>query len=56
MNINDEIAWWTKQAFRCDSDAALIAFGIATGLKMAKADYGACDETPPPKYDIVWLI
>ncbi len=56
MNIKDEIAWWTKQAFSCDSDAALIAFGIATGLKMAKADYNACDETPAAKHDIVGIV
>ena len=41
MNLEDEIAWWTRQAFKSDTDAALIAFGVATGLKLARADYGA---------------
>ena len=38
-----EIAWWTKAAFATQSDAALIAFGVATGLKLARADYGAAE-------------
>ena len=43
MTLDDEIKWWTKQAFKSETDAALIAFGVATGLKLAKADYGARD-------------
>ena len=41
MTVDEDIAWWTRQAFRTESDAALIAFGVAVGLKIAKADYGA---------------
>lgn len=43
MTLDDEIAWWRKRADRKSTtdEAALIAFGIATGLKLAKADYGA---------------
>lgn len=41
MTLNDEIAWWTKAAFHSETNAAFIAFGVATGLKIAKADYGA---------------
>ncbi len=43
MTLDDEIAWWTHQAFKSNTGAALIAFGVATGLKLAKADYGARD-------------
>ena len=43
MNLDEEIEWWTRQGFKSDTDAALIAFGVATGLKLAKADYGAKD-------------
>lgn len=39
--LDQEIAWWSRAAFKTESDAALIAFGVATGLKIAKADYGA---------------
>lgn len=41
MTLNEEIEWWTKRAFGNETDAALIAFGVATGLKLARADYGA---------------
>lgn len=41
MTLDDEIAWWTTQAFKSKTDAALVAFGVATGLKLAKANYGA---------------
>ena len=34
--LDQEIAWWKARAFESDSDAALIAFGVATGLKLAK--------------------
>jgi hypothetical protein len=47
MTLSKEIAWWTRQAFRSDTDAALIAFGVATGLKLARADYGASDAAVP---------
>jgi hypothetical protein len=43
MNLNEEIAWWTKAAFHNETGASLIAFGVATGLKIARADYGAKD-------------
>ena len=44
MTLDEEIKWWTDRAFKSNSDAALIAFGVATGLKLAKADYGASDD------------
>lgn len=44
MSLDDEITWWTNAAFKSKTDAGLIAFGVATGLKMAKADYGAKDD------------
>ena len=47
MSLDDEIEWWKRQAFKADTDAALIAFGVATGLKMAKADYGATSNGTP---------
>lgn len=47
MLINDEIEWWTKHAFLSNTDAAFIAFGVATGLKIARADYGAKDNGNP---------
>ena len=43
MSLNEEIEWWKRQAFKAETDAALIAFGVAAGLKLAKADYGATD-------------
>jgi hypothetical protein len=43
MTLDEEIAWWTKRAVKSD-DAGMISFGVATGLKLAKADYGACDD------------
>lgn len=44
LTLDKEIEWWTRQAFKSTTDAALIAFGVATGLKLAKADYGARDD------------
>lgn len=46
MNLDEEIAWWTKAAFATESCAAFVAFGVATGLKLAKKDYGASDVRP----------
>ena len=50
-NLDEEIKWWTKKAFKASHDAALVAFGVATGLKMAKADYGAKDTMNPSTFD-----
>ena len=52
MKLDEEIKWWTRQAFKAETDAALIAFGVATGLKMAKADYGARDNGSEQPRDI----
>jgi hypothetical protein len=43
MTLDDEIKWWKENALKQKSDAGLIAFGVATGLMLAKADYGARD-------------
>ena len=48
MSLDEEIEWWNRQAFKADTDAALISFGVATGLKMAKADYGATSGSSYP--------
>lgn len=40
MTIDDEIAWWTKQMNTAKKqELAMVCFGVATGLKLAKADY-----------------
>jgi hypothetical protein len=46
MSLDREIEWWTQKALETKSDAALVAFGVATGLNLAKADYGAKDPVP----------
>jgi hypothetical protein len=43
MTLDEEISWWTERAFASETEAAFVAFGVATGLKLAKADYGAKD-------------
>jgi len=48
MTLDEDIAWWTKAAFATQSEAALIAFGVATGLKIAKADYKARGDVHAP--------
>ncbi|HEX8807473.1 MAG TPA: hypothetical protein VF760_00590 [Xanthobacteraceae bacterium] len=44
QSLEDEIAWWRARAFASMNEAAFCAFGVATGLKIARADYGACDQ------------
>jgi hypothetical protein len=44
MTIDEDIKWWTEASLKSKNDAGLIAFGIATGLKMAKASYGVKGE------------
>lgn len=41
IHLEAEIAWWSKKACEKKSEASLIAFGIATGLKMAQSYYNA---------------
>jgi len=47
-SLDDEIEWWTMASCHSKTDAALIAFGIASGLKLAKEDYNA--GLPQPKF------
>jgi hypothetical protein len=47
MTLDEEIAWWTEQAYRSTNGAWMLAFGVATGLKIAKADYKARDRKEP---------
>lgn len=49
MNLNDEIAWWKHRAFKSNTNAAFVAFGVATGLMIARADYGARNVTEDHK-------
>jgi hypothetical protein len=39
--LDEEIEYWTRHARKANTGAWLIAFGIATGLKLAKRYYGA---------------
>lgn len=42
MTLDEEIEWWRERADRAKSkELAMTCFGIATGLKLAKADYEA---------------
>lgn len=44
MTLDEEIRWWKdKMDSARHPELAMVCFGIATGLKMAKADYGAKD-------------
>lgn len=53
MTLDREIEWWTRQAYIAETDAALIAFGVATGLKLARADYGASNDLAPTPHRAV---
>lgn len=35
--LDDEIAYWTAQYYKGKTEAHFAAFGIATGLKLAKS-------------------
>lgn len=40
MTLDEDIAYWTKaMAEHPNKDASLVAFCVATGLKMARADH-----------------
>jgi hypothetical protein len=41
MTLDEEIAWWTAEHLKRTNEIGFVAFGVATGLKMAKAYYGA---------------
>ena len=42
--LQQEIDWWTQAMEDArKNELAMVCFGVATGLKMAKADYGAKD-------------
>ncbi len=41
MGLDEEIEWWTNVMHTHHNEIGFVAFGMATGLKMAKADYGA---------------
>lgn len=43
MTLDEEIAWWTNVMHRYSNEIGFVALGMATGLKLAKADYGAKD-------------
>ncbi len=45
VTLVEEIEWWTRASRHSKTDAALIAFGVAAGLKIARADYGANDDS-----------
>lgn len=44
MTLEEEIQWWTRHAYRESNEAWMLAFGVATGLKIARADYAARDK------------
>lgn len=37
QELEDEIAYWTAQHYKGKTEAHFAAFGIATGLKLAKS-------------------
>ena len=41
MGPDEEIEWWTNVMHRYSNEIGFVALGMATGLKLAKADYGA---------------
>ena len=60
--LDSELSWWEKQACAQKSDAGLIAFGVASGLKLAKKYHGAQNMTimheTNPELSIggIWLL
>lgn len=44
MSLHDDIAWWKAQSeIQRHPEMQFLAWGIATGLKLAQEDYGARD-------------
>lgn len=44
VKLDEEIRWWKEQCDKARAkELAMVCFGVATGLKLAKADYGAKD-------------
>jgi len=42
MTIDEDIAWWKQQSKKAKSkETVLLAFAIAIGLQLAKADHRA---------------
>lgn len=43
MRLDEEIEWWTKVMHTHSNEIGFVALGMASGLKLAKAEYGARD-------------
>ena len=41
MLLDEEIEWWTNVMHTHHNEIGFVALGMATGLKLAKTDYGA---------------
>lgn len=41
MTLDEEIAWWTNVMHQHSNEIGFVALGMASGLKLAKAEYGA---------------
>lgn len=46
MTLDEEIEWWTNVMHRYSNEIGFVALGMATGLKLAKAEFGAKDNDP----------
>lgn len=46
MKLDEEIEWWTNVMHKHHNEIGFVALGMATGLKLAKAEFGARDNDP----------